>query len=351
MIKARKAYVAFVAIATVGLAALSAGPAYGDSDKGLAPAGGAVTRADQSQAPDRKGGPKAAVAPAARSAKAKIQKRIADYVAKHGTTYSFATYLNVTTGELVVDTDAPADLVSELTNLSRVAGVSAAERQAAAQVSVRRGGASDNFHRRDDIPSFWGGAGIAAGGICSSGYAVRNAAGTVFSTTAGHCYANGTTVQTESGARTYGVVSNRNLPTFNAQPRDVELLGGQSYVGRIYTGGVTSTSSVPVVAAGEAFEGFTNYCHSGRTTGENCGHTAVDIDGQVCTQTGCKSPVIVFQGGVLSQGGDSGSPFYVKDSAGAWIRGHVIAGNGVDTSYAEKWTAISALLGVSIVTG
>jgi hypothetical protein len=294
-----------------------------------------------------------AVTPAAKSAQAKIQKRIANYVAKHGTAHSFATFLNAKTGKLVVETDAPASLVSDLTDLSRVASTSAAERQVAEQVSVRRRSASDNFHRRDDVPAFWGGAGLSAGGaLCSSGYAVRNSAGTVFMTTAGHCYNVGATVLTESGLRTYGVVSNRHLPTFNGQPRDVELLGGQSYAGRIYTGGVTSTTSVPVFAAGEAVEGFTNYCHSGRTTGENCGHTAVDIDGQVCTGTGCKSPVIVFQGGVLSQGGDSGSPFYVMDSSGrAWIRGHVIAGNGVDTSFAEKWTAISPLLGVSIVTG
>jgi hypothetical protein len=36
-------------------------------------------------------------------------------------------------------------------------------------------------------------------------------------------------------------------------------------------------------------------------TGENCGHTASSITGQACTTSGCKSPVIVFTGGVLSQ--------------------------------------------------
>jgi hypothetical protein len=335
--------------------AVSAGPAAAaQSDSGTDPKPvGTSVRPGDSRAPDRMGGATAAVAPAARSAEVKIQRLIAAYVAKHGTAHSFATYLNATTAKLVVESDAPVSLVSELTDLSRVAGASAAEKQAAKQVSVRRTSTSDQFHRRDDAPPFWGGAGLSAGGaLCSSGYAVRNAAGTVFMTTAGHCYNVGTTVRTESGARVYGVVSNRHLPTFNGQPRDVELLGGQSYAGRIYTGGVTSTTSVPVFAAGEAVVGFNNYCHSGRTTGEHCGHTAVDINGQVCTATGCKSPVIVFRGGVLSQGGDSGSPFYVMDSSGrAWIRGHVIAGNGVDTSYAEKWTAIAPLLGVSIVTG
>ena len=87
----------------------------------------------------------------------------------------------------------------------------------------------------------------------------------------------------------------------------MELLSGSSYAGRIFTGGVTSTTSIPVVSAGSASVGYNNYCHSGRTTGENCGHTAVSTNAQVCTQTGCKSPVIAFTGGVLSQGGDSGN--------------------------------------------
>ena len=130
----------------------------------------------------------------------------------------------------------------------------------------------------------------------------------------------------------------------------MELLNGQPYAGRIFTGGVLSSTSIPVVAAGSASVGYTNYCHSGRTTGENCGHTAVSTTAQVCTATGCKTNVIAFRGGVLSQGGDSGSPFYAKDARGAWIRGHVIAGNGT-TSYAETWNKVTARYGVSIVTG
>ena len=51
----------------------------------------------------------------------------------------------------------------------------------------------DTWHRRDDVQAFWGGAGITNGsGICSAGYAVRNATGAVFSVTAGHCFTNGT---------------------------------------------------------------------------------------------------------------------------------------------------------------
>ena len=173
----------------------------------------------------------------------------------------------------------------------------------------------------------------------------------MFSVTAGHCFANGANALVESGLRSYGTVSGRRLPTVTGHPMDMELLGGQSYAGRVYTGGVVSTSSRPVVAAGAASAGYTNYCHSGRTTGENCGHTASSTNAQVCTASGCKSPVIAFTGGTMIQGGDSGGAFYALDgSGGAWIRGNVIATNGT-TGWAQPFTTVASQYGVSIVTG
>ena len=226
------------------------------------------------------------------------------------------------------------------------------EQREVGKAQARRTTISDAWHRRDDIPSFWGGAGITnSGGVCSSGYAVKNWWGTVFSVTAGHCFANGANALVESGLRSYGTVSGRRLPTVTGHPMDMELLGGQSYAGRVYTGGVFSTTSRPVVAAGAASAGYTNYCHSGRTTGENCGHTATSTNAQVCTQTGCKSPVIAFTGGTMIQGGDSGGAFYALDgSGGAWIRGNVIATNGT-TGWAQPYTTVASEYGVSIVTG
>jgi hypothetical protein len=103
---------------------------------------------------------------------------------------------------------------------------------------------------------------------------------------------------------------------------------------------VTSSTSIPVVGEGAAVVGYNDYCHSGRTTGERCGHTANSITAQVCTQTGCKSPVIAYTGGVVQQGGDSGGTFYAKNASGAWIRGHVIAGNAT-TGYVEPYTEIT----------
>ena len=45
---------------------------------------------------------------ASRGALATVEARIADYVTKNGTKYTFGTYSDPATGNVVVDTDAPA---------------------------------------------------------------------------------------------------------------------------------------------------------------------------------------------------------------------------------------------------
>jgi hypothetical protein len=344
----RSRLVAALALLVLGLAAaVASAPAHASAAAPSKPAGSPAHPAVQNdQAPDRDARAQANASPAAGQALTAIQRRITNYVAKHGTRYTFASYLD-STGRIVLDTDAPGLTMSGLTAMS-----TAATQREVARALVRRTTISDAFNRRDDVSPFWGGAGITNGGfVCSSGYAVRNSVGTVFNVTAGHCFANGANALVESGLRSYGTVSGRRLPTVNGQPMDMELLSGQSYAGRVYSGGVVSTTSRPVAAAGSAVVGFNNYCHSGRTTGENCGHTATSINAQVCTATGCKSPVIAFTGGTMIQGGDSGGAFYALDSLGrAWIRGNVIASNGT-TGWAQPWTTVASQNGVSIVTG
>ena len=286
------------------------------------------------------------VDPTVERAVAALQERIARHVAEHGTKNTFASWVDATTGEPVLETDASEEVVKELTQVK-----DDEQREILERIDVRRREIRDTWHRRDDIQSFWGGAGIRVnGGLCSSGYAVRSASGYRYSVTAGHCFADWSTVRTESNNNVYGTTIARRLPTVTGDPIDMELTYGKSYAGRIYTGGVTSTSSARVVSAGQAWVGYTNYCHSGRTTGERCGHTATSTNGQVCTQSGCKSPVIVFTGGTIIQGGDSGGPFYAKSGDRAWIRGHNIA-SSTSTGFVQPWTTVAAEYGVSIVTG
>jgi hypothetical protein len=346
-ISKKRTLVAFIATA----AAVTALGAAGGQAQAAAPSKAKVnaTRAepDPTFAATERAASKGVVSTvASRGALATVEARVADYVTKNGTKYTFGTYSDPATGNVVLDTDAPASLVDQLTNAEGDKYLSSVK------VITRNEATVDVYQRRDDIPSYWGGAGLQASGfLCSSGYAVKTSSGSRYMVTAGHCFADGTSVNTESNLHVFGTVSNRALASLGSGPIDMELMSGQSYAGRIYTGGVTSSSSAPVVAAGTAYVGYTNYCHSGRTTGEQCGHTANSITAQVCTQTGCKSPVIAYTGGVIQAGGDSGGAFYAKDAnGGVWIRGHVIAGNST-TGYVEPWTQVTAHYGVSIVTG
>lgn len=347
MHKNRLAFVGAAIVATAALTMLSISPAQGDPGPQKEEVASDNAAVDQSQAPDAVAAKAAAgkaigVSPAVLLA---LQHRIAVYVSTHGSKYTFGTYIDPATGRIVFDSDAPLDIINALLTDS---GRSIA---ASSQVTIRTATTTDTWSRRDDIPAYYGGGGIAAGGtICSSGYAVKISTGAKLMITAGHCYGNGTVVKTESGNSLYGIVFSRRLPTVTGSPSDMEVIAGSYYAGRVFTGGVNSSTSIPVVSAGPAFVGYNNYCHSGRTTGEQCGHTAVSTTAQVCTATGCKFPVIAYTGGVIQQNGDSGGAFYAKDASGAWIRGHVIAGTS-RTGYIEPYTVVAATLGVSIVTG
>ncbi len=246
---ARVARAALALLAFALVAAVASAPAHAAGKPTGGPANAAL---GADQAPDSSVRGAANASPAAKGALKAIQQRISNYVENHGTKYSFASHLDSDTGRIVLDTNAPASVMAGLTSLS-----DPDERREVGKAQIRQTTISDAWHRRDDIPSFWGGAGITnSGGICSAGYAVKNWWGTVSSVTAGHCFADGANALVESGLRSYGTVSGRRLPTVTGHPMDMELLGGQSYAGRVYTGGVVSTTSRPVVAAGAASAGL-----------------------------------------------------------------------------------------------
>ncbi|HEU4421745.1 MAG TPA: hypothetical protein VFR67_04295 [Pilimelia sp.] len=331
----RKHVLGVVAAAVVAVVLPTATPAL-SAPVGPDKAGQSATAGQRAVPADAAAGRTAvAVSPAVSQASTTIRSRIVNFVRTHGTRHSFGTYVDQTTGRIVVETDAPSSVVASLVGTH------------GALVDVRKQTISDTFSRRDDVPAFWGGAGItltAPSARCSSGYTVQNSAGTRFMVTAGHCFTNGQTAVTELGGRVVGTVSGNGLPS-----QDMEIISGQLYSPFIYVGGVDSSTGHHVASAADSVVGFNNYCHSGRTTGENCGHTSLSNDALVCTSSGCKSPVTSFNGGTLPQGGDSGSPFYALSVSGTdkHIRGHVIAGGG-GTFYAEKWSRVAARFGVTI---
>lgn len=290
--------------------------------------------------------PRVTESPGATAALEKIRSRIKDHV-KKGNKHTFASYVDPD-GKIVLATDAPESVVSSLTNLPATAPV--AEKQAASQLQVRRSGVSNGAGRRDDVAPFYGGAGISAGaGACSSGYTVKSSLGHRYMVTAGHCFPHGHFVYTESGRALVGQVCCRALD----RTRDMEILHGQSYGAYIYVGNEYSSYSLPVKGAGNAAVLFRNYCRSGRTTGEHCGLTAVSTNAEICTETGCISPVIAFTGGNVGDRGDSGAPFYARstDNSAAYIRGHYIAFlNDRSQGFAERWDKVASTYGVSIQT-
>jgi hypothetical protein len=267
----------------------------------------------------------------------RVSKRAWSPAAKN---YNYASWLDLKTGRIVLKTNAPASVTAPLT--ADYPGL------IDQQDEVIR----DSFSRQADVPSFWGGSSIKSGGfVCTSGFVVQKPTGQRFLATAGHCFPVGSNVLTTGGNVSLGSVVQRGpfLP-WPFQSFDMELIGGGSYGSSIFVGGTNSSTGKHVNGAGDPVVGFTQYCRSGQTSGEQCGQTVQSVNAQVCTQTGCKSPVISYTGPV-SQPGDSGAPFYVYSGDGTqvFIRGLNVASGG-STSFAEKWSRISSNLGVSIVT-
>jgi hypothetical protein len=266
----------------------------------------------------------------------RLSKRAWSPAAKN---YNYASWLDLKTGKIVLQTNAPAAVTAPLTN------------DYPGLVNRQTEAIRDTFSRRADVAPFWGGSSIKSGGsVCSSGFVVQKG-GQRFLTTAGHCFAVGANVLTTDGNLSVGSVTQRGpfLP-WPFQSFDMELIGGKSYGSSIFVGGTNSSTGKHVSGAGDPVVGFSQYCRSGQTSGEQCGQTVQSVNAQVCTQTGCKSPVISYTGPV-SQPGDSGAPFYVYsgDGANVFIRGMNVA-SGASTSFAEKWSRISSNLGVTIVT-
>ena len=137
--------------------------------------------------------------------------------------FSYSSHLDLQTGRIVLQTDAPASVTERLV------------KEHADELDLRDGKpVEDLFHRRDDIPSFWGGAAITSGGgTCSAGFTVKKPSGARFMTTAAHCWGVGATVRTPTG-RLFGSVTQRGTlgSIWFWDNRDVELIGGQSYAPR-----------------------------------------------------------------------------------------------------------------------
>lgn len=196
--------------------------------------------------------------------------------------------------------------------------------------------------RANDSAPHWGGARITSGSSgCTSGFIVKNSAGTRFAVTAAHCGSLNSTWA--SGSYTVGKMTQRGpFPAY-----DMALLSGQCYGNYIWMGNASGTGT-PTGAAANPAVGST-YCTSGATTNENCGKKVNNLSDSFCDASGCTYGLASYTGGASTAGGDSGGPLVLKSGSKVYPRGIHIARSG-STMYAEKWGTISSHFGVTAVT-
>ncbi|QSB13552.1 hypothetical protein JQS43_18435 [Natronosporangium hydrolyticum] len=235
--------------------------------------------------------------------------------------YAYGAYLDLARDVLVLGTNAPPAVVRPLAT------------RYPAPLELRFGD-DPGRGRGSDFPPFWGGASITSGGaICSSGFTVQTG-GVRYMLTAGHCFGSGRPVTSTVSGHTWGTFH----PHANLPDPDLAVIAGSSYQGAIYIGAVDSTAGAAVSSFGDPVIGFSNYCFSGQTSGEVCGHTAVSTTGVLCDPLGCTEDLVVSDG-TRVQPGDSGSPWYTLSVGNQYpvhIRGltvGVIAGQSYWHSY------------------
>ena len=215
---------ALLALVAILASAAPAGAAVGDEKKP------SVTPINPTDALPDRASPKFEASPAAAVAVKQLQERIGSFVEKNGTKYTFATRFDSESGRIVIDTDAPADLLAELTKLDDPKLQREVEEIEVRKSTIEDGGTVATTSSRSGAARASPRVGHLLGRLRGP-----NAAGTVFSVTAGHCFANGVNALVESGLRSYGTVSGRRLPTVTGHPMDMEC-SAADYVGRVYTG-------------------------------------------------------------------------------------------------------------------
>ena len=233
-------------------------------------------------------------------------------------------------------------------------------------------------HRDGDVSPHYGGAAIAPSGragYCTSGFAVTNAFGDPFMTTASHCYydiANGFgtwiswRTNSSGGDLLWGNADYYRAPV---QRHDIALISPtySTYSGRMY---VDDTGSKPVSGASDITQSGT-YCLSGSTSRTHCGLTVLSFNTSVCTATRCSDNVYKLHDSLTSWvgacAGDSGGPIYSDAVSSVIIRGMIIVYGGTARTtaspvngwtlgcgrdlWAEKWSTFQSEWSLSIRLG
>lgn len=221
--------------------------------------------------------------------------------------------------------------------------------------------------RQADTAPFYGGASLAVSQsnhdqACTTGMKVFRS-GTAALVTAAHCGDPGTAKYTPAGTNvgTMGTWSAGTYRCGGTTGDDMALISGKSYGRYIYLGGVNSSTSGPVINAGNPAVGVAQYRYSGAASGENGLYEVVndDWDTYMDPDFNACNPWIINtlyirapSGGCAVIGGDSGAPFAYRDNYNnVQIRGMIFARRTDGTAcFAEKWSRIANQLNVTIAT-
>ncbi|MFK4087757.1 hypothetical protein ACI2LF_26840 [Kribbella sp. NPDC020789] len=196
--------------------------------------------------------------------------------------------------------------------------------------------------RLNDSPPLYGGdritGGPAPGRSCTSGFAMRNASNIIYEITAGHCFAPGTTVSTNTHLSRVAFHRFSNGEMDNAL---LENIPGSPVVynntsGRIWHGGLTSGAQyLPVTGGKDSCENCRvwaggSFTGSGEATLTGPKRNLVVQDGgRVVTVTNTQRAIGDF---AICEPGDSGGPVYAFSERGGVDAVGIITAVGANSS-------------------
>ncbi|WP_212825855.1 hypothetical protein [Catellatospora sp. TT07R-123] len=209
--------------------------------------------------------------------------------------------------------------------------------------------------RLDDGEPHFGGSGIRAGvgttanNTCTAGFTVRrNSDGAKGVVTAGHCFTNGQSVY--SGPQYVGVASGEyGYPDFDM----IAVLSSTETFDNVI-------HSDPCCPVQRNIIGRYNprigdlFCQSGMKTRATCNIEVLDLLDKLCDADGCTTGLMSGwrNNEVLSQGGDSGAPVYLRSgSTNAYAIGmHLGSRNANTVVLSHRIATTEGHLGVTLLT-
>ncbi|WP_252509279.1 S1 family peptidase [Acinetobacter colistiniresistens] len=190
--------------------------------------------------------------------------------------------------------------------------------------------------KMSDAASIRGGAYISSpSSYCTSGFGIKNSAGTRFITTAGHCDNN--LKDMDSGVALNFVNEARNA---NQDVQWHSVTSGNTVVPEFYADSQTTPRTLTGRRTRASTTQGDNVCHQGKTTGYSCGYVAqtnyAPTYSNACNGQTCNPVWVRVKGTASGTGngtlkcyqGDSGGPVFASQTAFGLLKGTLASGTG-----------------------